>query len=102
MAAIPAPLLVEKNKRPVPPVSTPLPPPLPRTEWQQGFLEKKVQSLFKRFRYVVITEPKSSHYKSLCKIYPEHLEEKVDTPQGPRIIFIVEKADVVEKKVDSD
>jgi len=58
--------------------------------WKNTFLEKKVQALFKRFRYVVATIPGSSHYQSLCKIYPNHLEEKVETPEGVRTIFIVE------------
>lgn len=82
--------LIDKN----PERKVKMEPPVPA--WQEGFLENKVQALFKRFRYVVTTVPKSDHYKALCKIYPEHLEEKVDTPQGPRIIFIVEK-DGIEK-----
>lgn len=58
---------------------------------QEDLLEKKIKALFQRFRYVVVTEPHSSHYKSLCNIYPNHLEELVDTPQGQKLIFIVNK-----------
>jgi hypothetical protein len=65
--------------------------PQPSTEWKTTFLEHKVRSLFKRFRYVVATAPGSSHYKALCKIYPQHLEEQVETPEGVRVVFIVEK-----------
>jgi len=79
--------LIDKN----PERKVKMEPPLP--VWQGDFLEKKVQGLFKRFRYVVVTEPKSNHYKSLCHIYPEHLEELVETPQGKKLIFIVEKMD---------
>lgn len=60
------------------------------TEWKNTFLENKVRNLFKRFRYVVATSPGSSHHKALCKIYPQHMEEQVDTPEGVRIIFVVD------------
>lgn len=64
-------------------------PPVPN--WDKGFLDKKVKTLFEKFRYVVATIPKSAHYKQLCRIYPDHLEEIVDTPEGRRIIFVVER-----------
>jgi glycosyltransferase involved in cell wall biosynthesis len=60
-------------------------------DWRDSLLEKKVRALFQRFRYVVATDPASSHYKALCKIYPEHMEERVETPEGLRLIFIVDK-----------
>jgi len=63
----------------------------PPTQWKSTFLESKVKVLFQKFRYVVATVPGSSHYKSLCKIYPEHMEEVVETPEGSRIIFIVDR-----------
>jgi glycosyltransferase involved in cell wall biosynthesis len=65
-----------------------VPPPV--ENWEEGFMENKVQALFQRFRFVAETIPNSSHYKSLCKIYPEHIEERVETPLGPRLIFVVE------------
>lgn len=80
--------------RPEPP--SPLPRPQPPLNWNR-FLDKKVQTLFQKFRYVVVTEPKSSHYKSLCSIYPDHLEEVVNTPQGSKLIFIVNKEQMNEK-----
>ncbi len=75
----------------VPTTPIPPPPPAPNPNWTEDFLDRKVQALFGRFRYAVATEPKSSHYKSLCQVYPEHIEERVETVNGPRIIFVVEK-----------
>ena len=91
---IPATPLIEKKKPVVlsPVAVTPVSPVPPAVNWQEGFLDKKVHTLFQKFRYVVATVPKSAHYKQLCRIYPKHLEEIVDTPEGPRIIFVVEKA----------
>jgi glycosyltransferase involved in cell wall biosynthesis len=63
----------------------------PSNEWKKTFLEDKVKSLFQRFRYVVATIPGSSHHKALCKIYPHHMEEKVETPEGLRVIFVVDR-----------
>jgi hypothetical protein len=66
-------------------------PPSTPFYWKNTLLDKKVKALFKRFRYVQVTTPKSDHYKQLCQIYPDHLEELIDTPEGRRIIFIVKK-----------
>jgi GT2 family glycosyltransferase len=72
-----------------PAVVEPPPPPKNWHGWKEDFLQKKVDSLFKRFRFAVATIPNSGHYKQLCAIYPEHFEEIVDTPEGRRIIFVV-------------
>jgi hypothetical protein len=76
---------------PPPPAPLEIQPAGPIPNWNKHFLDNKVQMLFHKFRYAVATIPKSAHYKQLCKIYPEHLEEVVDTPEGRRIIFVVER-----------
>lgn len=58
--------------------------------WKSTFLEKKVQSLFQRFRFAAAVIPGSTHHRALCQTYPKHLEEVVNTPQGRYIIFVVE------------
>ena len=66
-------------------------PVAPVKNWQDTILETKVRELFNRFKFVAATEPNSEHYKTLCKIYPKHIEEDVVTSRGRSIIFVVEQ-----------